>query len=107
MTPPFRPPIGETMQSVHLHTQIQLDRYREILGAMRTERETWSDSFWLRIAAHAAVLCPDPAEQLAHRIREIAAALRERTDWYRSLASPVRFVVAAMLIQHHLKVADF
>jgi hypothetical protein len=95
------------MRTANLPTQIPLDRYREILGALRTERESWSDSFWLRIAAHTAVMCPDPAEQLAHRIREIAAVLRDRTDWYRSLASPVRFVVAAMLIQHHIQVADF
>ncbi len=95
------------MRTAHLHTQIPLDRYREILGAMRAERESWTDSFWLRIAAHAAVLCPDPAAQLAHRIREIAALLRDHTDWYRSLASPVRFVVAAMLIQQHIPVADF
>jgi hypothetical protein len=95
------------MSSNLLHTQIPLDRYREILGVMRTERESWSDSFWLRIAAHAAVMCPDPADQLVYRIREIAAVLRERSDWYRSLASPVRFVVAAMLIQHHIQVGDF
>jgi hypothetical protein len=91
----------------HLHTQIPLDRYREILASLRTESESWSDSFWLRIAAHTAVMCPDPADQLAHRIRELATVLRDRTDWYRSLASPVRFEVAAMLIQHHIQINDF
>ena len=95
------------MLASHLATQIPLDRYRGILGALHTERAWHSDGFWLRIAAHAAVLCPDPPEQLAHRIREIAAALREHTDWYRRLASPVRFVVAALLIQHHIPLYEF
>jgi hypothetical protein len=95
------------MLTDHLPTQIPLDRYREILGALHTEREWRSDSFWLRIAAHTAVMCPDPPELLAHRIREIAAVLRDHTDWYRRLASSVRFVVAALLIQHHIPVRDF
>ncbi len=95
------------MHSDHLHTMIPLERYRDIIGALEADRESWSDSFWMRIAAQAAILCPDAPDKLAHRIRHIAAALRDRTKWYSSMASPVRFAVAAMLIQHHIPVADF
>jgi hypothetical protein len=95
------------MHSDHLHTMIPLERYRDIIGALDADRESWADGFWMRIAAQAAVMCPDTPDQLAHRIRHIASALRERTRWYSSMASPVRFAVAAMLIQHHIPVADF
>ena len=95
------------MHCDHLHSMIPLERYRDIIAAIGAKRESWADSFWMRFAAQAAVLCPDPPEQLAKRIHHIASALQQRTAWYRTLASPVRFVVAAMLIQHHIPVADF
>lgn len=91
----------------HLHSLIPLERYRDIIAALEPERGSWLDEFWLRIAAQVAVLAPDEPKQLAHRIRHLGGALASHAKWYQDLASPLRFVVAAMLVQHHIKVHDF
>ncbi len=91
----------------HLHSLIPLERYRDIIAALEPERGSWLDEFWLRIAAQVAVLAPDEPQHLASRIRHLAGALAAHAKWYQDLASPLRFVVAAMLIQHHIKVHDF
>ena len=91
----------------HLHSLIPLERYRNIIAALEPERGSWLDEFWLRIAAQVAVLAPDDPEHLANRIRHLGGALASHAKWYQDLASPLRFVVAAMLIQHHIKVHDF
>ena len=90
-----------------LTSTLPLDRYRMIIGAMSIERESWVDTFWLRIAAQAAMQCPDSPATLAQRIRESADALRHGASWYQSLASPARFVVAARLIQHRIPIHEF
>lgn len=91
----------------HLHSLVPLERYRLIIAALEPERGSWLDEFWMRLAAQVAVLAPDEPQHLANRIRHIAGALAAHAKWYQDLASPQRFAVAAMLIQHHLKVHDF
>ena len=95
------------MHADPLHSMIPLERYRQLLGVLVTEKDTWDDTFWLRFAAQVAVLSPESPTVLARRIREVADALLKHSPWYHTLASPVRFVVAAMLIQYHIPVADF
>ena len=95
------------MHIEHLPAVIPLERYRAILAAMAPERETWLDEFWLRIAANVAVLAPDEPARVAERIRHIAAALQAQAKWYQDLGSPLRFTIAALLIQHHIKLKDF
>jgi hypothetical protein len=95
------------MPCEHIPAIHTIDRYRGLISAFTVERESWANGFWLRFAAQTAVLSADPPEALAHRIRQCAADLRDQTAWYRSLASPVRFVVAALLVQQNIPVADF
>ncbi len=95
------------MHCDHLHSMVPLERYRDIMAVLASERDWWGDSYWLRFAAQAAVLCPDPPATIASRIRLLAEALAKHASWYESLASPARFVVAAMLIQHHIPVNVF
>lgn len=95
------------MHCDHLHSMVPLERYRDIMAALASERDWWGDSYWLRFAAQAAVLCPDAPATIASRIRTLAESLAKHAAWYESLASPARFVVAAMLIQHHVPVHEF
>jgi len=91
----------------HLHSVIPLERYREIIAALRPERGSWHDDFWLRVAAQVAVLSPDDPQRLAIRIRDLGGKLALHAKWYQDLASPLRFVVAAMLVQNQIKFGTF
>ena len=95
------------MQINRFHSMVPLERYRSIVGVLSSEKDAWDDTFWLRFAAQAAVLCPDPSLLLAQRIREIADVLFRTAAWYQTLASPARFVVAALLLQHDIPATDF
>ena len=95
------------MHNDPLHSMIPLERYRTLIGTMVSQNDGWNESFWLRFAAQAVVMCPDSPPLLARRIREIADALLEHSTWYQTLASPARFVVSAMLIQQNIPVARF
>lgn len=96
-----------TMHTDQQHAMIPLERYRQLISALSSERDGWDDTCWLRFAAQSAVMCPDSPSTLAQRIRQIADALLSKAHWYQTLASPARFVIAAMLIQQHIPVADF
>lgn len=95
------------MHSDPLRSIIPLERYRSIMGALASEHDAWDDTYWLRFAAQTAVLCPESPPEIAYHIRTIADGLAKNTTWYQTLASPARFVVAAMLLQHHIPLADF
>jgi len=90
-----------------LYSLIPLERYRGIIAALRPERSSWLDDFWLRVAAQVAVLSPDDPQHLAIRIRDLGGKLALHAKWYQDLASPLRFVVAAMLVQNHIKFGRF
>lgn len=91
----------------NLHSVAPMERYRAIITALEPERESWINDFWLRIAAQIAVLSPDDPIHLAKRIRLLGEALASHARWYQDLDSPQRFVIAAMLIEHHIMVYDF
>jgi hypothetical protein len=95
------------MHYLHCHSVIPLERYREILGVLSSERDSWDERFWLRFAAQVAVLHPDRPAATAERIRVVAGLIAGRARWFADLAEPSRFVVAAMLVQHHIPVAEF
>ena len=95
------------MNSELVQSVIPLERYRALIGALASDKDTFDDTYWLRFSAQIVVLCPESPPKLAYRIRSVAAELIKSTDWYQALASPARFVVAAMLIQHRIPVADF
>ncbi len=86
---------------------VPLDLYRHLIGLLNRDEDTWDDTLWLRFAAQVAVMCPESPPTLVRRIREIAEQLLHHAPWYHALASPARFVVAAMLIQQRIPVADF
>jgi hypothetical protein len=76
-----------------------LSRFAAIYDALGAEHETWSAAAWLRFAAFSAVLQPGDPKSVAHSIRTGAESLRKHASWYEGLASPMRFVIAAMLQQ--------
>ena len=80
-----------------IHRLIPLERFRVILGALDLDHQSFTDAFWLRFAAQAAVFHPDEPAVLAKRMRVIADHLSAHTAWYKPLASPLRFVVAALI----------
>ena len=90
-----------------IHRLIPLERFRVILGALDLDHQSFTDAFWLRFAAQAAVFHPDEPAVLAKRMRVIADHLSAHTAWYKPLASPLRFVVAAMLLKNHTQIHEF
>ncbi len=95
---------------MHAHpspTLIPIERYRTLIGLLNSDKDAWDDTFWLRFAAQVAVLAPVPPVEVTQRIRQVADTLLKHASWYHTLASPARFVIASMLVQHHIPVADF
>ena len=84
-----------------------LARYRDIIASLCAGQASPEDHLWMRFAAQAAVLCPETSDQLAWRIRHIAEILHKRTSWFAHLSPSARFLVAALLIQHHVPVGTF
>ena len=90
-----------------IHRLIPLARFREILGELDIDHQSFTDAFWLRFAAQASVFHSEAPAILAKRIRLIADHLLAHAAWYKPLASPLRFVIAALLLRHHARLNDF
>ena len=86
---------------------IPMDRFREMLGELDLDHQSFTDAFWLRFAAQVAVFQSEAPALLAKRIRLVADHLLTHVEWYKPLASPLRFVVAAMLLKQHTRLYDF
>ena len=84
-----------------------LQRYREMLAALEEERGDWADPFWLRIAAQVATTKGGSPASIADAIRLTAICLDSLAEWFREFASPARFVIAALLVQHDVPMRDF
>jgi hypothetical protein len=95
------------MKPAHLHRIIPLERFRDIVAEFDFDHQSWSDAYWLRFAAQVAVLCPDEPAAAAKRITLIGNELLKKAKWFEAFQSPMRFVVAAALVQTHTKVVDF
>jgi hypothetical protein len=95
------------MKPAHLHRIIPLERFREIIAAFDFDHQTWRDAYWMRIAAQVAVLCPDNPTIVAKRITLIANELLKKEKWFAAFSSPMRFVIAAVLVQTNTKLVDF
>jgi len=93
--------------SHYIHRMIPLERFREILGELDLDHQSFTDAFWMRFAAQAAVFHPETPAVLAQRLRLIADHLSVHAKWYKPLASPLRFVVAALLLKYHTTLPDF
>jgi hypothetical protein len=90
-----------------IHRLIPLERFREILGELDIDHRSFTEAFWLRFAAQASVFHSEPPAILAKRLRLIADHLLAHAAWYKPLASPLRFVVAALLLRQHARLNDF
>lgn len=90
-----------------IHRLIPLERFRDILGELDLDHQSFTDAFWLRFAAQSAVFQTDTPAVLAKRIRVIADHLLAHAKWYQPLASPLRFVIAALLLKQHARLHDF
>ncbi len=74
-----------------------LDRFLAIFPILKKDH-AWQGS-WLRFAAQAAVSAPGEPRDVAAAILRMADALRADTSWLDALHSPLRYLVAAMLVQ--------
>ncbi|MFC1851806.1 DUF4003 family protein [candidate division CSSED10-310 bacterium] len=82
-------------------------RFREIYDALNTQRGFWGDSTPLRFAALTALSCPGSAVQVATDIIWTAREIKERSGWFGTLNSPLRFIVSAMLLLNKDKPENF
>ncbi len=82
----------------HLTTVDPVTRFIAIQHALTKSGDWYDGATWLRFAAITAVLSPLEPEESALRIRAAADTLKAHSTWYSDLASPFRFVVAALLV---------
>lgn len=83
------------------------DRFLAIYQALGAERDVWNDAVWLRFAAYAAVLRSGTPAAIAHAIRTGGEGLRTHASWFDALSSPIRFMMAGILIQSGGNVRGF
>jgi hypothetical protein len=81
------------------HPLDPLTTFCDVYQLLRKQTTWWADSAWLRFAAQAAALSPANAHDTVQRIRATADALSLTAPWYAALASPLRLVVGATLVQ--------
>jgi hypothetical protein len=81
------------------------ERFLAIYAVLRDEG-AWQGA-WLRFAAQAAVSVPGDPRAIAEAIRSMAGTLHAHVSRLDALHSPLRYVVAAMLVQAGDTAADF
>ena len=82
-------------------------RFIELHVALTKERGWLGNAASLRYAALSAITCPGDGDAVARAIRTVAADLKERAGWFGEMNSPLRFILAAILVQHKDTVVDF
>jgi hypothetical protein len=82
-----------------------IDRFLAILPVLQKEH-SWQGA-WLRFAAQAAVSTPGDPRDVADAILHMAERLRTDASWLDAMHSPLRYLVAAMLVQAGDSAADF
>jgi hypothetical protein len=75
------------------------DRFQELYRILADRSSPHEDLPWLGFAAYAAVLTSGTTTHIADKIRCKADLLQKHSPWYSALASPLRFAVAASLVQ--------
>jgi hypothetical protein len=86
---------------------IPLDRYRSITGHLDEQGLPPLDYAWLRFAVHVAILHPDDPGNIARQITALSGLLQKEAVWFRDLATPMRYVIAAMLVRQNIPFAHF
>ena len=86
---------------------IPLERFRAILGQLDIDHQSFSDAFWMRFAAQAAVYHPEEPPIVADRLRHIAENLHHHVSWFATAGSPMRYVIAALLLKTNTSLHEF
>lgn len=84
-----------------------LDRFLQIYAALNAERGCLGDASSLRFSAITALTTEGSPEAIARELREVAEDLQKQTSWFGALRSPLRFVIAAILLQQDDSPADY
>jgi hypothetical protein len=84
-----------------------LDRFHLLFDALVAEKRWFDDTWSIRYAASSLLTVPGDPAGIARDLRRLAEELKERAGWFGPLDSPVRFVVAAMLLQADLDTRTF
>jgi hypothetical protein len=84
-----------------------LSRFVDLYHALDADRGWLGDASSLRFAAISALTVPGEPAPIAKAIREIADEIKDRSGWFGSLNSPLRFIVATMLLLHRDSAAGF
>jgi hypothetical protein len=87
--------------------QDPLGRFIDLYGALEADRGWFSDVSCLRFAAISALTASGEPAEIAIRIREISDEIKQRSGWFGSLNSPLRFIVASMLLLNEDRPNDF
>jgi hypothetical protein len=78
-----------------------VDRYLALFEELRRKKRWSTDTNVLRFAALA--LAANPTTDAAGRLEAAAEELRIRAGWFGKLNSPIRYVVAAMILRKELR----
>lgn len=84
-----------------------LGRFVELYDALNADRGWFSDASSLRFAAVSALTVEGEPAGIARAIREIAEEIKDRSGWFGSLNSSLRFIVASTLLLHQDTAASF
>jgi hypothetical protein len=77
-----------------------LERFTEIYGEFNARRRWFQDPMVLRFAALTLVTTDAAPTRLADDLFELAKQLRERAGWFGPLNSPIRFLLASILMRN-------
>lgn len=86
---------------------IPLERFRAILGHLDIDHQSFTDAFWMRFAAQAAIYHPEEPPVVAERLRQIADNLHHHVSWFATAGSPMRYVIAALMLKTNTSLHDF
>lgn len=74
-------------------------RFRTVAAALAADGHGWEDPDWLRFAAQAVLAIPGEAAAAVAAVRRTAAGFRADAGWLHPLHSPLRHLVAALVVQ--------
>jgi hypothetical protein len=84
-----------------------LDRFCDLYEALNVDRGWFGDASSLRFAAMTAVSCPGPPQEVASSIRRMAEEINRLSGWFGELKSPLRFIIAAILVLNRDDASEF
>lgn len=92
---------------MHHQRIIPLERFRAILAELDIDHQTYTDAFWMRFAAQAAIYHPEEPPVVAQRLNFFADNLHHHVSWFTTAGAPMRYVIAALLVKTNTSLHDF